>query len=136
MKKIGAVVLLTLAAGIGVACQRTTVAGVTLSVETGKPYADYQDLRTRRVDTDGFLATGFQLESDNTIDLRFYTHGKPEDKELIEPTINRVKYLSQNLTKEHPVHVVFYDGDPKMTMNGKPVGTGEVLKEITLPITQ
>ena len=58
-------------------------------------------------------------ESDSTIDRRFYTTGKPEDKQLVEPTIERVKYLTQNLSKDRPIHVVFYDGNPHVTMNGK-----------------
>ena len=129
-------VMVGVAIGITHGCQSSTGTRATLSVETGKPYADYQDLQARRLPDDGFLMTGYQLESDNTIDLSFYTHGKSEDKELIEPTIEKVKYLTQNLTKEHPVHVVFVDGNPKMRVNDQPVGTGEVIREITLPITK
>ena len=80
--------------------------------------------------------TAYQLESDSTIDLRFYTHGKPEDKQLIEPTLEKVKYLTQNLSKQHPIHIVFTDGNPMLQVNGQPVGTGEVIREVTLPITQ
>jgi len=131
-----AVVMVGVAIGMRMFSQGTTGGGASFRVETGKPYADYQDLVTRRVPTDGFVMTGYQLESDNTIEFRFCTHGKPEDKELIDPTIERVKYLTQNLTKEHPIHLVFVDGVPHMTLNGKPVGTGEVIRELTLPITQ
>ena len=138
MKKMLVVVLAVVGVAIGIRAfhQETTVSGASFRVETGKPYADYQDLVTRRVPTDGFSMTGYRLESDNRIEFRFCTHGKAEDKELIEPTIERVKYLTQNLSKEHPIHVVFFDGVPHMTMNGKPVGTGEVIREVTLPITQ
>ena len=137
MKKMSAVFVVMVGVAIGITgCQRSAGGGASFRVETGKPYADYQDLVTRRVPTDGFSMTGYQLESDNTIEFRFCTHGKPEDKEVIEPTIERVKYLTQNLSKEHPIHLVFVDGVPHMTVNGKPVGTGEVIREVTFPITQ
>ncbi len=138
MKKMLAVVVLIIGVAIGIRAfhQGTTVDGASFRVETGKPYADYQDLVTRRVPTDGFAMTGYHLESDSTIEFRFCTHGKPEDKELIEPTIERAKYLTQNLSKEHPIHLVFVDGVPHMTLNGTPVGTGEVIREVTLPVTQ
>ncbi len=138
MKKMLVVVLGVVGVAIGIRAfnQGTKVSGPSFRVETGKPYADYQDLVTRRVPTDGFAMTGYQLESGNTIEFRFCTHGKPEDKELIEPTIGRVKYLTQNLSKEHPIHLVFVDGVPHMTLNGEPVGTGEVIREITIPIAQ
>jgi hypothetical protein len=138
MKKILAVAVAVVGVAIGIRAfyQGTTVGGASFRVETGKPYADYQDLVTRRVPTDGFAMTGYQLESDSTIELRFCTHGKPEDKELIDPTIERVKYLTQNLSKEHPIHVVFVDGVPHMTVNDKPVGTGEVIREVTFPVAQ
>ena len=135
MKKMLTVVTVAVSIGITLACQSSKGSRAALSVEMGKPYANYQDLQARRLPDDGFLMTAFQLESDNTIDLSFYTHGKPEDKELIEPTIEEVKYLTQNLTKEHPIHVVFVDGNPKMKVNDQPVGTGDVIREITLPIT-
>ena len=106
------------------------------SLVSGKPYVDFQDLNDRGVPTDGFSMTGFELKPDNTIELRFYTHGKPEDRKLIEPTIEKVEYLTQNLRKKHPIRVVFVDGNPFMTSNDKPVGTGEVIKEVNLPIAQ
>ena len=80
--------------------------------------------------------TGYQLESDNTVDFRIYTHGKPEDRAQIDPTIKNIKYLKQNLNREHPIHLVFYDGNPHMTSSGKPVGIGEVIREVTLPVAQ
>jgi len=135
MKKTLAVVAVMVGVAIGtVGCNH--VSGASIRVETGKPYVDYQDLRDRRLPDDGFSMTAYQLESDNALDLRFYTHGKPEDKELIEPTIERVKYLTQNLSKQYQIHVVFVDGNPMMTVGGKPVGTGEVIREITFPVTQ
>jgi hypothetical protein len=137
MKKMLAVAVLLVGVAIGITgCQSGAGGGASFRVETGKPYADYQDLRNRRLPDDGFSMTAYQLESDNTIDLRFYTHGKPDDKKLIEPTLERVKYLTQNLSKEHPIHVVFTDGNPMLKINGQPVGTGEVIQEVTLPITQ
>ena len=137
MKKVLAIVVVIFGVGVGIrGCQRTTVGGVTFSVNAGKPYADYADLKARRVPADGFLMTSWDLDSDNTLDLSFYTHGKPEEKNLIDPTIKRVTYLTQNLNKQYPIHVVFYDGNPKVQMNGQPVGTGEVLREITLPLSQ
>ena len=117
-------------------CQKTTVGGVTFSVDAGKPYTDYEDLKARRVPTYDFSMTGYQLESNSTIDFRFYTHGKPEDRAQIDPTIKTIKYLTQNLNREHPIHLVFYDGNPHMTSSGKPVGTGEVIREVTLPVAQ
>jgi hypothetical protein len=80
--------------------------------------------------------SGYQLESDNTLDLRFYTHGKPEDNKLIDPTIERVKYLTQNLSKQYPIHIVFVDGNPFVKINGVTEGTGAVIREIDLPVTQ
>ena len=136
MKKSLAVVVVMLVVALGIRGLLTGKGGgATFTVDTGKPYADFQDLKHRLPD-DGFSMTGYQLEPDNTIELRFYTHGKPEDKELVEPTIKRVKYLTQNLTKDHPIHVVFYDGNPHLTVNGQPVGTGAVIQEVTFPVTQ
>jgi len=136
MKRILAIVIAMATIGI-TGCEKTSVSGPTFRVETGKPFVDYQDLKDRRdVLSDGFSMLGFQLESDNTITLRFYTHGKPEDKALVDPTIERVKSLTQNLVKDHTIHAVFIDGNPMMTVNGKPVGTGEVIGEITLPAAQ
>ena len=138
MKKALAVAAVLVGIAIGVTgCERTTISGPTLSVETDKPFVDFQDLKKRRdLLSDGYSMLAYQLESDGTISLRFFTHGKPEDKDLIDPTIERLKNLTQILTKEHAVHAVFVDGNPMMTMNGKPVGTGEVIREVTLPITQ
>ena len=138
MKKILAIVVAMAGVVIGTTgCERTTVSGPTFRVETGKPFVDFQDLKNRRdLLSDGYSMLGYQLESDSTISLRFYTHGKPEDKELVDPTIERVKSLTQNLVREHPIHAVFIDGNPMMTVNGKPVGSGEVIREITLPVTQ
>jgi len=137
MKRILAVVMVMAIAAIGVGCDKATVSGPTFRVETGKPFADFQDLKNRRdLLSDGYSMLGYQLESDGTISLRFFTHGKPEDKDLVDPTIERLKHLTQNLTKEHAIHAVFIDGNPMMTVNDKPVGTGEVIREITLPVTQ
>jgi hypothetical protein len=138
MKKMLAVVVVMAGVVIGIRAfhQGTTVSGATFTVDTGKPYVDYQDLRARRLPNDGFSMTGYKLESDNTLDLSFYTHGKPEDKELIEPTIKRVKYLTQNLSKQYPIHIVFTDGNPFLQVNGQSVGTGEVIREVDLPVTQ
>ena len=138
MKKALAVAAVLVGIAIGVTgCERTTISGPTLSVETDKPFVDFQDLKKRRdLLSDGYSMLAYQLESDGTISLRFFTHGKPEDKDLVDPTIERLKNLTQILTKEHAVHAVFVDGNPMMTMNGKPVGTGEVIREVTLPITQ
>jgi len=138
MKKALAVAAVLVGIAIGVTgCERTTISGPTLSVETDKPFVDFQDLKKRRdLLSDGYSMLAYQLESDGTISLRFFTHGKPEDKDLVDPTIERLKNLTQVLTKEHAVHAVFVDGNPMMTMNGKPVGTGEVIREVTLPITQ
>jgi hypothetical protein len=135
MKKMLAVAVVMVGVAI-VILGRGHAGGASIRVETGKPYVDYQDLRDRKLPDDGFSMTGYQLESDNTLDLRFYTHGKPEDKELIVPTIERVKYLTQNLSKQYPIHVVFIDGNPFLKVNGQSVGTGEVMREITLPVTQ
>jgi hypothetical protein len=138
MKKMLAVAVVMIGVAIGIRAfhQGTTVSGATFTVDTGKPYVDYQDLRDRKLPDDGFSMTAYQLGSDNTLDLRFYTHGKPEDKELIEPTLERVKYLTQNLSKQYPIHIVFTDGNPMLKVNGQPVGTGEVIREINLPVTQ
>ncbi len=137
MKKMLAVVVVMAGIAIGITgCQSSKAGGASFRVETGKPYVDYQDLRDRKLPDDGFSMTAYQLESDSTIDLRFYTHGKPEDKQLIEPTLEKVKYLTQNLSKQHPIHIVFTDGNPMLQVNGQPVGTGEVIREVTLPITQ
>jgi hypothetical protein len=138
MKKslAAAVVLVGVAIGI-TGCQKTTVSGPTFRVETGKPFVDFQDLKSRRdLLSEGYSMLGYQQESDGTISLRFFTHGKAEDKDLIDPTIERLKYLTQNLSKEHAIHAVFVDGNPMMTVNDKPVGTGDVIREVTLPITQ
>jgi hypothetical protein len=138
MKKMLAVVVVMVGVAIGIRAfhQGTTVSGATFTVDTGKPYVDYQDLRHRELPDDGFSMTGYQLESDNTLDLRFYTHGKPDDNKLIEPTIEKVKYLTQNLSKQYPIHIVFVDGNPFVKVNGKSEGTGEVIREVTLPIPQ
>jgi hypothetical protein len=137
MNKMLAVAVVMVGVVIGMTgCQSGTAGGASFRVETGKPYVDYQDLRDRKLPDDGFSMTAYQLESDSTIDLRFYTHGKPGDKELIEPTLKKVKYLTQNLSKDHPIHVVFVDGNPMLQINGQPVGTGEVIREVTLPVTQ
>jgi hypothetical protein len=135
MKRILAVVVVMVGVAIGIrGCYQS---GARITVDTGKPFADYQDLKNRNdMLSDGFSMLAYQLESDNTISLRFYTHGKPEDKQLVDPTIERVKYLTQNLIKEHPIHAVFIDGNPMMTVNGQRVGTGEVIREISLPATQ
>jgi hypothetical protein len=138
MKKMLAVVVVMAGVIIGIRAfyQGATVSGATFTVDTGKPYVDYQDLRNRKLPDDGFSMTGYQLESDNTLDLRFYTHGKPDDNKLIEPTLSRVKYLTQNLSKQYPIHIVFVDGNPFLKVNGKSQGTGEVIREVDLPITQ
>jgi hypothetical protein len=138
MKRILAVVVVMVVAAIGIRAfhQGATVSGATFRVETGKPYVDYEDLRNRKLPDDGFSMTAYQLESDNTIDLRFYTNGKPDDNKLIEPTIENVKYLTQNLSKQYPIHIFFIDGNPFLQVNGKSVGTGEVMRDVTLPITQ
>jgi len=138
MKKVLVVVVALVGVGIGVRMfnQGITVGGASFRVDTGKPYADYQDLQTRRLPTYDYSMTGYQLEPDNTLDMRFFTHGKPEDKNQIDSTIENVKYLTQNLNKEHPIHLVFYDGNPHMKLNGQPVGTGEVIREVTLPVAQ
>jgi len=135
MKKMLAVVVVMVGVAIGIrGCYQS---GARITVDTGKPFVDYQDLKNRNdMLADGYSMLAYQLESDNTISLRFYTHGKPEDKQLVDPTIERVKNLTLNLNKEHPIHLVFYDGNPHMTLNGKPVGTGEVIQEITLPAAQ
>jgi hypothetical protein len=134
MNKILAVVvaLVGVAIGAGGCSPGTTKIGWA----SDKPYVDYPDLFDRGVPTDGFSMTGFALETNNTIELRFNTYGKPEDKKLIEPTIEKAKYLTQNLRKKYPIRVVFIDGNPHMTMDDKPVGTGEVIREVILPITQ
>jgi hypothetical protein len=138
MRKMLAVVVVMAGVAIGIRAfhQGTTVGGASFRVDTGKPYVDYQDLRDRRLPDDGFSMTGYKLESDNTLDLNFYTNGKPEDKQLIEPTTARVKYLTQNLSKQYPIHIVFTDGNPFLKVNGQSVGTGEVIREINLPVTQ
>jgi hypothetical protein len=138
MRKMLAVVVLIIGVVIGIRAfhQGATVSGATFRVETGAPYVDYQDLRNRKLPGDEFSMTGYELESDNTLDLRFYTHGKPEDKQLIEPTIERVKHLTQNLSKQYPIHVVFVDGNPFLKVNGQSEGTGEVIREVDLPVTQ
>jgi hypothetical protein len=138
MKKMLAVVVVMAGVAIGIRAFHSgaTLGGASFRVDTGKPYVDYQDLRDRRLPNDGFSMTGYKLESDNTLDLSFYTNGKSEDKELIEPTIKRVKYLTQNLSKQYPIHIVFTDGNPFLKVNGQSVGTGEVIREIDLPVTQ
>jgi hypothetical protein len=110
--------------------------GMKLGLASGKPYVDYQDLYDRGAPTDGFLMAGFELKQDNTIVLHFNTHGKPEDKKLIEPTIKKAVYLTQNLRKQHPIRLVFIDGNPRMTLDGKPIGTGAIIREVTLPVEQ
>jgi hypothetical protein len=138
MKKMLAVVVLIIGVAIGIRAfhQGATVSGATFIVDRGNPYVDYEDLRRRKLPDDGFSMTGYQLESDNTLDLRFYTHGKPDDSKLIEPTIERVKYLTQNLSKQYPIHIIFVDGNPFVKVNGKSEGTGVVIREIDLPVTQ
>ncbi|MGB8969656.1 MAG: hypothetical protein WCC16_12715 [Candidatus Sulfotelmatobacter sp.] len=138
MKKMLAVVVLMVGVAIGFRAfhQGATVSGPTFTVDTGKPYVDYQDLRNRKLPYDGFSMKGYKLESDNTLDLSFYTHGKPDDNKLIEPTIERVKYLTQNLSKQYPIHIVFVDGNPFVKMNGVTEGTGVVIREIDLPVTE
>jgi hypothetical protein len=91
---------------------------------------------TRGAPTDGFWAAGFELKPDNTIELHFNTYGRPEDKKSIEPAIKKAKYLTQNLRKKHPIHVVFIDGDLRVTIDGKALGTGEIIQEVTFPVEQ
>jgi hypothetical protein len=110
--------------------------GTTIGLASDKPYVDYQDLYDRGVPTDGFLMTGFELKQDNTIVLRFNTHGKPGDNKVIEPAIEKAKYLTQNLRKQHPIRIEFIDGHPNMTLDDKPLGTGAVIREVTLPVEQ
>jgi hypothetical protein len=138
MKKMLAVVVVMVGVAISIRAfhQGIAVSGATFTVDTGKPYVDYEDLRRRKLPGDGFSMTGYQLESDNTIDLRFYTHGNPDDKKLIEPTIERVKYLTQNLSKQYPIHIIFVDGNPFVKMNGVTEGTGVVIREVDLPVTE
>lgn len=133
-----AVVVLIIGVTIGIRAfhQGATVSGATFTVDRGNPYVDYEDLRRRKLPDDGFSMTAYQLESDNTLDLRFYTHGKPDDSKLIDPTIERVKHLTQNLSKQYPIHIIFVDGNPFLKVNGQSVGTGEVIREIDLPVAQ
>src|SRR5215467_4372013 len=80
--------------------------GCSPGTTSGKPYADLEDLKNRGVLVSGFSKTWFELGSDNTIELRFNTFGRPKDQKLIDPAMERVKYLMQNLRKQHPVHLV------------------------------
>jgi hypothetical protein len=114
-------------------CSRGTGAGFG----SEKPYVDLQDLTNRGVPTNGFLRTSFEMGSDNTIELRLNTFGRPEDQKSIDPTMEGVKYLMQNLRKQHPIHVVVIDGDPSVatTQGGKPQGTGKPIWEVTFPVS-
>ena len=138
MKKLLAVAVLMAGVAIGLRAfhQGATVSGATFTVDRGNPYVDYEDLRRRKLPDDGFSMTGYQLESDNTLDLRFYTHGKPDDSKLIDPTVERVKFLTQNLSKQYPIHIIFVDGNPFVKMNGVTEGTGVVIREVDLPVTE
>ena len=104
----------------------------------GKPYSDrqfdsYEDLYDRGVPTDDFSATSFALASEDTIEIRFYTKARPGDEKMIDPSIKKIEYLTEKLRKRYKVKVMYYDGNPNVTINDQPQGTGSVLRTVELP---
>ena len=120
MKRMLAVAVVMVGVAIGITgCESSKAGGASFRVETGKPYVDYQDLRDRKLPDDGFSMTAYQLESDSTIDLRFYTHGKPGDKELIEPTLKKVK-ISYSEFEQGPPDTRYFCGWQSYAANKRP----------------
>ncbi|HKV39700.1 MAG TPA: hypothetical protein VJX67_10845 [Blastocatellia bacterium] len=104
----------------------------------GQPYPErqfenYQDLYDRGAPTDDFSETTFNLTSDNTIEIHCYTKGRPGDEKLVEPSIKKLEYLTEKLRKQYKVRVIYYDGNPNLTVNDQQQGTGAVLRTVELP---
>lgn len=102
--------------------------------ETVRPYENLDELNAMigGVPIDDFSGTGFEFKPDGVIEFRYFTYGRPEDNALIEPAIEKARQLTATLRKNHSFKLIFVDGDPALTIDEKPVGTGEVIRTVVL----
>ena len=113
--------------------QACSVAGGAVELSLNDPpYENIDDFNKRGVSTDGFSATTFQVK-ESAIEISCFTHGKPEDKKLIEPSIAKLDHMTKKLQGQYKVTIKYYDGNPNMTIDDKPVGTGEIVRTAMFP---
>ena len=96
------------------------------------PYNSIADLEDRGVPTDKFVKTSFAVRGDGVIEFKYYTYGRDKDHSLIEPAIEKARMLTAKLRKKYEIRLAFMDGTPDITFDGKPVGSGKVLRETVL----
>ena len=102
------------------------------SAPSVQPYTDLAELESRGVPSGDFSMTSFAIQQDGLIRFTYYTDGTSEAHGLIDPAIEEARHLTINLRESHPIELVFVDGNPHMTVNDQPVGTGEVLRTVRL----
>ena|SRR6266853_595128 len=95
-------------------------------------YENIEQLQRDGVPTGEFSMTQFAIQEDGTIEFKYYTKGRPEDQKLIDPAIEQARKLTSIIRQQHTVKLTFVDGNPMMTLNDKPVGTGDIIKTVVL----
>lgn len=101
-------------------------------VSAVRPYQSLEELEREGVPIGRFSATAWRLREDGVIEFDYYTYGKSEDLQLIEPAIEEARQITSALRQQYPVELVFFDGNPTMVINGERVGTGEVVRRMSL----
>jgi hypothetical protein len=108
-------------------CDDTSTSPPTSTV---RPYSDVAELESRGVPSGDFSMTAFAVQRDGLIRFTYYTNGTKDAHGLIEPAVAEARQLTATLRQSHAVELVFIDGNPNMTVNDQPTGTGKVLRTV------
>jgi hypothetical protein len=98
-----------------------------------KQFESYDDLFDRGIPADDFSHTAFNLDGD-VIQVDCYTKSstKGPDSGMINSSVAKLTEMVDKLRAKYSVNLIYHDGDPIITVNNEPSGTGSIIRTVSL----